>query len=151
MQQVFRPLTLNRIGAALFGCALLLIALSGVNVGGGTVGGDILAGWTRTWEWHATPDGKIWRGDGNGPFLDSYAEWGWQRRLEGNREQQVHVSPGAWKKAGFNCVFYAAATQSLAIRPRVATLSETAVTAGALVERHHLDRDPGYQPDIGLR
>jgi|GEM_PF-4607783 len=51
MQQVFRPMTLNRIGAALFGLALWLIALlSGGNPGGGTVAGDILAGWTLTWE-----------------------------------------------------------------------------------------------------
>jgi beta-glucanase (GH16 family) len=98
------------------------------------VAADILAGWVRTWQWHATPEGKIWRGDGkrwdpnNGPFLDCYVEWGWLRRLEGNHEQQVFVSPAAWKKAGFNCVFYDPATQSLAIRPRVATLEESAVT-----------------------
>ena len=57
--------------------------------------GDILAGWAQMWEWHATPGGKIWRWDGkrwdrsNGPFLDCFAEWGWQRRLEANHEQQV--------------------------------------------------------------
>lgn len=105
--------------------------------GGATLPGDILAGWPQTWEWHATPAGKIWRWDGkrwdrsNGPFLDCYVEWGWMRRLEGNHEQQVFVSPGAWKNAGFNCVVYDAATQSLAIRPRVATLAETAITGYA--------------------
>jgi hypothetical protein len=139
----------TRVPAWLFGLALFLFAASGGNTaaedstpGGSNTGGggesvarDILAGWPQTWQWHATPDGKIWRGDGNGPFLDCFAEWGWQRRLEGNHEQQVYVSPSAWKKAGFNCVVYDAATQSLAIRPRVATLAETAIT--------------GYTQDVG--
>ena len=89
---------------------------------------DVLAGWKRIWDWHATPNGRIWRGDGNGPFLDSYAEWGWLRRLEGNKEQQVFVSPSAWKNAGFNCVSFDPKTKSLAIRPRVATLAESAIT-----------------------
>jgi hypothetical protein len=88
---------------------------------------DVLAGWTRSWEWHATPEGKIWRGDG-GPFIDCFVEWGWLRRLEGNKEQQVYVSPSAWKNAGYNCVYYDAATKSLAIRPRIATPADSAVT-----------------------
>ena len=119
----------------LLGVALLLGALSGGSAAGEsgkeTVAGDILAGWARTWQWHATPEGKIWRGDGDGPFIDCYAEWGKLRCLDGNHEQEVFVSPGAWKKAGFNCVFYDAATQSLAIRPRVAAAAETAVTGHA--------------------
>jgi hypothetical protein len=118
---------------ALPACAgLLLFALLVASADDSRAGpGDPLAGWTQTWEWHATLKGKIWRGDGNGPFLDRYAEWGDLRRLDGNREQQVFVSPGAWKHAGLNCVFYDAVTKSLAIRPRVATLAETAVVGHA--------------------
>ena len=117
--------------------ALLLLALPGARAAGtantleAASNGDILSGWSRIWEWHATPHGKIWRGDGNGPFLDRYAEWGNLRRLDGNHEQEVFVSPSAWKNAGFNCVFYDRATRSLAIRPRVATLAETAITGCA--------------------
>ncbi len=107
----------------------------------GGVREDILAGWSRIWDWHATPDGKIWRSgewqttptsktwkeSGDGPFLDSFCEWGGQRCLELNGEQQVFVSPGAWSNAGLNCVFYDEATKSLAIRPRIASLEETAI------------------------
>lgn len=79
----------------LLGMTVLLFALFGTNASGDpkTASGDILAGWTRAWEWHATPGGKIWRGDGNGPFLDSYAEWGWLRRLEDHRE---NAGEGRW-------------------------------------------------------
>ena len=98
---------------------------------------DILTGWRSLWQWHATPDGRIWRGNNSavgrddGPFLDCYAEWGWHRRLENNHEQQVFVSPSGWKSAGFNCVVYDAPTRSLSIRPRIATASETVVTGYA--------------------
>lgn len=132
--------SISRIATGFLGLALLLLALSGANAAGDrTRGGaiksektgDVLAGWPRTWQWHATPTGKIWRGDGNGPFLDRYGEWGNLRQLAGNHEQEVFVSPAAWNHANFNCVFYDPATRSLAIRPRVATLAETAVTGCA--------------------
>jgi len=119
----------------LIGVAFVFLAISVASAGEvKSGGGDVLAGWTRIWEWHATPDGKIWRGDGDGPFLDNYAEWGSLRRLDGNKEQQIYVSPGAWYTAGLNCVFYDDATKSLAIRPRVATLEETAVCGFAQVD-----------------
>jgi hypothetical protein len=119
---------------------LLLLCVRGDarSIGGpSATPGDILAGWKGTWEWHATPTGKIWRGDrdwrgdGGGPFVDRYVEWGNLRCLDGNKEQEVFVSPSAFNNAGFNCVFYDPATRSLAIRPRVATLAETAVTGHA--------------------
>lgn len=115
-----------------FVCAGLLAALCAASsTDAPAQGRDILAGWSRTWEWHATPGGKIWRGDGDGPFLDRYAEWGNLRRLDGNHEQQVFVSPSAWNQAGLNCVFYDAGTRSVALRPRVATLAETEVVGYA--------------------
>ena len=110
-----------------FACAALALGALCAASADGTSSGDILAGWTRTWEWHATPGGKIWRGDGDGPFLDRYGEWGNLRCLDGNHEQEVFVSPSAFNNAGLSCVCYDAATKSLSTRPRVATPEETAI------------------------
>ncbi len=102
------------------------------------------------WSWKATAIAPVWRQDG-GPFIPFFQEWGSQRTLAGNGEQQVYVDPSGWKNAGLNVITYDAASKSLVIHPRLATPEERALTGGEVLSGMlSLEQLPQACPKTGV-
>ena len=111
---------------------------------------EIYKAFPLRWSWSAAPNVPVWRQEG-GPFVPYYQEWGNQRTLAGNGEQQVYVDPSAWKNAGLNVVSYDAASKSLVIHPRRATPDEKTLTGyEVLSAMFSLEQLPQACPKTGV-